>query len=420
MSRSLLNSFEEPRPRQVLTVTELNLRLRDALQRQFPSVWVSGEISDLARPRSGHIYLTLKDDQGQIRAVMWRTTAQHLPFDLTDGLEVICEGQIDLYPPRGSYQLIVRQIEPKGTGALQLALQQLRQRLAAEGLFDASRKRPLPRFPRQVAVVTSPTGAAIHDFLEVQRRRWQGSQVLVIPTRVQGAEAAAEIAAAIQCAQRLRPLPDVLVVTRGGGSLEDLWCFNDERVVRAIASSPMPVVSAVGHEIDVTLADLAADVRALTPSEAAERVSPSCDDLRIELDGWSRLLWRLLQRRLQMARAHLELLAVRPALARPEQRLRDLSRRLDETEYRLHHSLAQQLRHTHRHLEGLAGRLDALSPLAVLGRGYSLTLDDATGDVIRSAEQARAGRLIRTRLASGQLISQVQQILGADKAARIS
>lgn len=417
MSRPLFEPFQSSDARQVLSVTELNLRLRDTLQRRFPSVWVSGEISDLARPRSGHIYLALKDDQGQLRAVIWRTTAMALPFELRDGMEVICEGNIDLYPPRGTYQLVIRQVEPKGTGALQLALQQLRDRLTAEGLFDPGRKRPLPRFPGRVAVVTSPTGAAIRDFLEVQRRRWRAAEILVLPTRVQGAGAAGEIVAAIERAGRLRPLPDVLVVTRGGGSLEDLWCFNDERVIRAIAASPVPVVSAVGHEIDVTLADLAADVRALTPSEAAERIWPSSEEVRGTLEGYGRLLVRLLERRLQMARARLEWLAARPVLARPEQPLRDWARRLDETEARLQLCLDQEFRHTRRHLEGLAARLDGLSPLAVLGRGYSLTLDDATGTLIRSSEQLRAGQWIRTRLSSGQVISQVQRLEAPDVSA---
>jgi exodeoxyribonuclease VII large subunit len=408
MSRPL---FEPPlsRPRQVLTVTQLNLRLRETLQQAFPSVWVSGEISDLARPRSGHVYLTLKDDQGQLRAVIWRGVASQLPFDLEDGMEVICEGNIDVYPPRGSYQLIIRQLEPKGVGALQLALVRLRERLAAEGLFEAARKRPLPRFPRRVAVVTSPTGAAIRDFLEVLRRRWQGNHVLVLPTRVQGAEAAEEIVRAIQRAQTLRPLPDVLVVTRGGGSLEDLWCFNDERVVRAIAAATMPVVSAIGHEIDVTLSDLAADVRALTPSEAAERVSPSKEDVRAELEGLSRLLVRLLERKLQIARARVDALAARAVLSRPEERLRDLARRLDDWEARLHQSLLGQLRQARQRLLGLAGRLEALSPLAVLGRGYSLTQRHTDGKVIRSAEEVSSGELIRTRLAAGELISQVRE-----------
>ena len=226
----------------------------------FGSVWVAGEISNLARPQSGHCYLTLKDDQAQIRCALWRNAAARVRFDLHDGLEVVCRGRIDVYAPRGTYQLIIESIEPKGMGALELALRQLREKLAREGLFDPRRKRPLPPFVRRIAVVTSPTGAAIHDFLQVLGRRWRGADVIVVPTRVQGDGAAAEIAAAIAMANRLPLAIDCLVVTRGGGSLEDLWAFNEEAVVRAIHASRIPVISAIGHEIDVTLADLVADV----------------------------------------------------------------------------------------------------------------------------------------------------------------
>jgi exodeoxyribonuclease VII large subunit len=385
----------------------LNRQLRETLQSRFPSIWISGEASDIARPQSGHIYLTLKDNEGQIKAVIWRGVASRLRFDLKDGMELICEGSLDVYPPRGTYQLILRQIEPKGMGALQLALEQLRERLSREGLFSPDRKRPLPRFPRRVAVVTSPTGAAIRDFLEVQRRRWRGSQVLVLPTRVQGAEAAEEIVAAIHAAQRLLPRPDVLVVTRGGGSLEDLWCFNDERVVRAIASAQIPVVSAIGHEIDVTLSDLAADVRALTPSEAAERVSPSQADVQAELDSLSRLMSQSLRRRLQLARARLEALARRPVLDRPAQRLHDLARHLDEYDARLQRGIALRIERSERRLETLSGQLEALSPLQVLARGYSVTQRADDGHVLRSANESAVGDLLRTRLAVGELLSRV-------------
>jgi exodeoxyribonuclease VII large subunit len=266
-------------PEKPLSVFQLTALIKGILEEAFPSVWVVGELSDVARPQSGHVYLTLKDDRAQIRAVIWRNTASRLRFNLEDGLEVICRGDLDVYPPRGSYQLVIRELEPRGEGALQQALRKLQQKLAAEGLFDPAHKKPLPRFPRRIAVVTSPTGAAVRDFVEVLRRRWQGVHVLIVPTRVQGAGAAAEIATAIQAVNRLSPSVDVMVVGRGGGSMEDLWCFNEEAVVRAIFASQVPVVSAVGHEIDVTLSDLVADVRALTPSEAAERVVPALDEV---------------------------------------------------------------------------------------------------------------------------------------------
>ena len=252
---------EEPSPPPILSVYELTAQIKDLLENSFPAVWVSGEISNLSRPQSGHCYLTLKDERAQIRAAIWRNVAARVEFDLADGLEVICCGHLDVYAPRGSYQLIVERIEPKGMGALELALRQLREKLAREGLFDPARKRPLPRLVRRVGLVTSPTGAAIHDFLQVLGRRWRGADVLVLPTRVQGTGAAEEIAAAIGTANRLPLAIDCLVVARGGGSLEDLWAFNEEVVVRAIFASRIPVISAIGHEIDVTLSDLVADVR---------------------------------------------------------------------------------------------------------------------------------------------------------------
>ena len=276
-------SFDEQR---FLSVGELTLRVKNLLESEFAEVWVAGEIADLARPRSGHCYLTLKDEQAQLPAVIWRSTAARLRFDLYDGLEVLCHGSLTVYPPHGRYQLVIQEIHPKGIGALELALRQLHARLAAEGLFAPERKRPLPRFARRIAVVTSPTGAALRDFLEVLRRRWRGADVLVIPVRVQGEGTAEEIAAAIGLANRFAEPVDCLVVTRGGGSLEDLWAFNEEIVVRAIHASRVPVVSAIGHEIDVTLSDLVADVRALTPSEAAELVGPAAEQVTALLEQY--------------------------------------------------------------------------------------------------------------------------------------
>ena len=277
-----------PAAQQTLTVAQLTAQIKNTLEGEFPSVWVVGEISNYSRPQSGHSYFTLKDDQAQIRAVMWRSAAAKLKFEVADGLDVVCHGHIDVYAPRGSYQLVIDELQPKGVGALELALRKLREKLAAEGLFDAARKRKLPAFPRRVAFVTSPTGAAIHDFLQVLRRRWRGVDVLVIPARVQGEGAAQEIVDGIRLANRVSPRPDVLIVGRGGGSLEDLWSFNEEPVVRAIAASKIPTVSAVGHEIDVTLADLAADVRALTPSEAAERIVPAAEEISARVRAYQR------------------------------------------------------------------------------------------------------------------------------------
>ncbi len=397
----------EPQP---LTISAATAQIKELVEGRFPHLWVTGEISNFARATSGHCYLTLKDAHAQLRAVIWRTTASQLRFTLEDGLEVVCEGGVEVYAPRGAYQLVIRSVQPKGLGALELALRQLRDKLQAQGLFDPSLKRPLPRFPRRVAVVTSPTGAAIRDFLQVARRRWRGTDVLIVPCRVQGREAAAEIAAAIAQVNRLRHKPDCLVVTRGGGSLEDLWCFNEEAVVRAIHDSRIPVVSGVGHEIDVTLADLAADVRALTPSEAAERVFPDGQEL---FGGLRQLTVRLnaaMRRRVAASRARLEGLAARRALRQPAARLHDLARRLDELQARADRAMRNQLTGTQRRLMTLAAQLDSLSPLGVLSRGYSVTLSADSRRVVRDASELELGQEIVTRFQTSEAVSRVERV----------
>src|SRR5262245_3921059 len=311
-----MTTLRDSSPR-VLSVSQLTALIQGSLESTFTSVWVSGEVSEISRPQSGHVYFTLKDEGAQLRGVLWRSSAVRLRFRLEEGQQVICLGDLTVYPPRGTYQLDVRRVEPQGLGALQLAFQQLQRRLAAEGLFDPARKRALPLLPRRVGIVTSPSGAAIHDFLQVAARRCCGVQILVIPARVQGDGSAAEVVRGIQLANRIRPPLDVLVVGRGGGSLEDLWSFNEEAVVRAIFASRVPVVSAVGHEIDVTLADLAADVRALTPSEAAERVFPAAEELTQRLSAIQRRLLAMLRARAAAARRHVEQLARSRVLRNP-------------------------------------------------------------------------------------------------------
>jgi exodeoxyribonuclease VII large subunit len=402
-----------PRPkttddRRIFSVSELTLSIKSALEERFHSIWVSGEISDLSRPHSGHIYFTLKDDSSQIKGIVWRTAAQRLKFDLHDGLEVICGGDIDVYPARGSYQLIIRQLEPLGLGALQLAFKQLHEKLAKEGLFERRHKKPLPRYPARIAFVTSPTGAAIRDFLEVVRRRWQGVEVTIIPARVQGEGAAAEIVRGIELANRLSPAPEVLVVGRGGGSLEDLWCFNEEPVVRAIFASRIPVVSAVGHEIDVTLSDLVADVRAATPTEAAERIVPSAADLVATLRQHQDRLLASLRSRALHARQRYESLAQRRVFQRPFESVQQLGARLDELDARAQRALVNYVSRHRQRAAALAGQLEALSPLGVLSRGYSLTLKRATGELIRDATQVSAGDELLTKLARGEVISRVE------------
>jgi exodeoxyribonuclease VII large subunit len=407
---NLFVPYQELAPERALSVSQFTAMVKDLLEGAFPAVCVVGEISNFSRPSSGHCYFTLKDEGAQLRAVVWRNAAQRLRFDLQDGLEVICHGALDLYAPRGSYQLVIDQVQPKGMGALELALRKLREKLAAEGLFDPGRKRPLPKFPRRIGLVTSPTGAAVRDFLQVLKRRWLGTDVLIAPVRVQGDGAAEEIAAAIRQLNSAHADIDVLVVARGGGSLEDLWAFNEEIVVRAIHASRIPVVSAVGHEIDVTLSDLVADVRALTPSEAAERVVPSGEELKQTLQQHAQRLLTQLRTRATTARLRLEGVAARRAFRRPFAMLQEAEQRLDELETRSNRAMRQKLADGRLHITAAAARLESLSPLGVLGRGYSLTFREANGELVREASNLRPGDRIRTRFGRGEAISRVEEL----------
>src|SRR5262245_37954608 len=391
----------EATPR-VLSVSQLSQLIEGTLESAFQSVWVSGEVSEVSRPHSGHVYFTLRDEAAQIKAVIWRSVASRLRFQLEDGQQVICHGDLDVYPPRGTYQLVVRQVEPEGLGALQLAFKQLQARLAAEGLFDPARKRSLPLFPRRVGFVTSPSGAAIRDFLQVAARRFHGVEILVIPARVQGDGAAVEIAKGIELANRLQPALDVLVVGRGGGSLEDLWSFNEEIVVRAIFASQVPVVSAVGHEIDVTLSDLVADVRALTPREAAELVIPLAEELSTRLSAFQRRIVSMLRSRAVAARRHVEQLTRSRVLRNPQALIYDRARRLDELDGHVERAIRRRLNLARERLGAIASRAEALSPLAVLARGYSVTMREADGKLILGADELSAGDRVVTRLSRGQ------------------
>lgn len=392
----------------VLSVGQLTFLVKDLLEAALPTVWVSGEISNLSRPQSGHYYFTLKDEDAQIRAVVWRTTAQRIKVDLQDGMDVICEGGLEVYPPRGSYQLVVRELHLKGVGALEQKLRRLHEKLKAEGIFDPARKRTLPMLPRRIAFVTSPTGAAIRDFLESLRHRWHGVCVLIVPVRVQGPGAAEEIAAAIARVNRLVAPIDTLVVGRGGGSLEDLWAFNEEVVVRAIHASRIPVVSAVGHEIDVTLSDLVADVRALTPTDAAQRVVPAAADVVAALADVSRRLQHALRRCCVEGRSRLDALSARRPLRRPFDVVHELSRRIDELDGRLRRTARQQLQTSAQRIESFAAQLESLSPLAVLARGYSVTTRAVDGQVVRNAADLREGDQIVSRFHEGQAVSRVE------------
>ena len=396
-----------PAPPQILSVSQLNTAAKDLLGAAFSDIWVSGEVSDLSRPSSGHLYFSLKDEEATIRAVLWRNSASRLPFQIEDGQQLVCRGKIDLYVVRGSYQLVVNHAEPKGVGGLQLAFEQRKRQLAAEGLFDEEHKQSTPWLPRKIAFVTSPSGAAIRDFLEVLRRRWNNVHVVVIPTRVQGSEASGEIAAGIRTANRLADPPDLLVVGRGGGSMEDLWCFNEEEVVRAIFDSAIPVISAVGHEIDVTLSDLVADRRALTPSEAAELAVPLEADVRGVLEGAQQRLVSTLQSRVLRARQQLKTLASRPVLKRPEELIEQRARLVDDWDQKLKRAMHDQIGRGQEKVALATAGLNALSPLRVLQRGYSIT-QDASGNVIQKVDDVQAGQEMVTRVMGGKIYSTVQ------------
>ncbi|MHC4472127.1 MAG: exodeoxyribonuclease VII large subunit [Planctomycetota bacterium] len=398
-----------PLPERPLTVAELTARVKALLEESFGSVWVVGEIGDLTRARSGHLYLRLKDESAELSAVIWRSTAARLPFDPAEGMEVLARGRLVVYGPRGVYQLDIRALEPRGVGALQLAFEKLKERLLAEGLLDPERKRPIPFLPRRIGVVTSPTGAAIRDILKVIRRRSPRVSVLLHPARVQGEGAAEEVARGIRVLSERGGL-DVLIVGRGGGSLEDLWAFNEEPVARAIAASSVPVISAVGHEIDVTIADLVADVRAATPSAAAEIAVPEEAELLAHLRGLGERLDAAVRAGVSLCRERLAALAGAYGLRRFPDRLRESAQLLDERARRLARGSEAAVARGRARIAELASRMEALSPVAVLGRGYSVTTLEAGESPLTDATHAEPGALIRTRLARGRLLSRVERV----------
>jgi exodeoxyribonuclease VII large subunit len=432
--------------RAVLTVSQLSQQLAGVMEERFPAVWIEGEISNFKVYGSGHAYFTLKDEGAQLRCVLFRNRARRIRFEPKDGLHVMGFGAIEVYAQRGEYQLVVELLEPKGVGALQLAFAQLKERLQAEGLFNPARKRPLPRFPRKIGIVTSPSGAALRDMLRVIGRRFGEIHIVVAPARVQGEGAAGEVAQGIRELNALGGV-DVIIVGRGGGSLEDLWAFNDEMLARTIAASKIPVISAVGHEVDFTIADFVADVRAATPSNAAEMVVKEKRAVVESLVDLTGRLRRGMGRALAAHRDRLERTRGRRVLTDPGRPLRDLDRRLDDARARLRQAalaalsraerrvalagrglralnpVAQTLnsrrvlidlrgrleRGVHRRLDrarhglgGAAGRLDSLSPLAVLSRGYSLTRTP-DGRIVRSWREMNAGDAIHVLLHEGSL-----------------
>jgi exodeoxyribonuclease VII large subunit len=396
-----------PPGEQVLSVGELTRKVKEKIEGDFPNVWVSGEVSNLRRPSSGHLYLKLKDSEACLSTVIYRGISLRLKFDLHDGMEVVARGRLNVYVPHGEYQLSVEELQPKGIGPLELAFRQLKEKLSVRGYFEPKRKKRLPRFPRRVVLVTSPTGAAVRDMLEILGRRWPATEVWVCPVPVQGDGAGAKIAEAVSRLNRLRGI-DVLIVGRGGGSLEDLWAFNEECVANALFTSRIPVVSGVGHETDYTIADMVADLRAETPSAAAMRAVPDRAELLEGLRGTGTQMRTLLNQKLRRAQQTLQDLARRRCLRLPLERVRDEERRLDEYAGRLGRALRQRLVLARQRVEAVAGRLETLSPLNVLARGYSLTRKEADGSVVRGPEQVRPGDRLVTTVQNGTVLSRVE------------
>ena len=435
-----------PPPRHILTPSSLNRLVRDLLEDALPLVWIEGELSNVARPASGHLYFTLKDANAQVRCAMFRPKAGWLRFRPADGMHVLVRARVGLYEPRGEFQLVAEHMEPAGEGALQREFEQLKARLDAEGLFDPARKRPLPAFANRIGVITSATGAAVRDVLSVMSRRWPLAEVDVLPVPVQGREAPPAIVSMLRRASASGRY-DVLLLTRGGGSLEDLWAFNDEQVARAVHASAVPVVSAVGHEVDFSIADFVADLRAPTPSAAAELLVPDAQALRRHLQQLRQRMGTLQQRRLHgliqrtdhlLARLqaqrpqtrlmrdrerlahlrhrltvamreamrergrHLERTHARLLTRHPRQRLALYAQQLVQQERRLRQAIFQILERRRASLQQTARALHAISPLATLDRGYAILFDDQ-GRVIRSASSVADGARVRAKVADGEL-----------------
>jgi exodeoxyribonuclease VII large subunit len=448
--RLLEESANPPPPREIFTVSRLNREARMLLERGLGSVWLEGEISNLSRPSSGHWYFSLKDEVAQVRCAMFRQRNLLLRFPVRDGTQVVARGRVSLFEARGEFQVVVEHLEEAGEGVLRRRFEELKRKLGAEGLFDERHKKPLPRLPGRIGVITSPTGAALRDVLHVLRRRFPAAAVLIYPVPVQGEAAPREIAQALGLAAARRDC-DVLIVARGGGSLEDLWAFNDEAVARAIFACPIPIVSGVGHETDFTIADLVADERAPTPSGAAERVVPDCEEWLRAFAASERRLLQATRRRLADLAAQLQVREQRLARAHPGARLRQHAQRLDELEARLRRATRTRLdgaRHraaaaatllaraspalrvgagrvrleaasralaagARSHLAAARGRFDlaartlhAVSPLATLDRGYAIVAD-ARGRVLMDAGSLATGDSVETRLARGRFTATV-------------
>jgi len=419
---------------QIYTVSQVTEIVKTALEVALPQVWVEGEVSGYKKAASGHVFFNLKDEKSVIKAVMWQSTARKVLFELKDGLKVVCRGKVSVYEPRGDYQLYVDLVEPKGKGALQLAFEQLKAKLKAEGLFEDGRKRKLPLRPKTIGVVTSPTGAAIRDILRILERRYARLHVVIYPARVQGEGAAAEIVEGID-ALGAWPGIDVLIVGRGGGSIEDLWAFNEEPVARAIARSPVPVISAVGHEVDFTIADFVADVRASTPSAAAEMVIATEEAFAEKIDALARRLGEVLRFEVQHLRGDVDELARHRIFQNFEVRLANLARRVDELETRGRNVIraerqaiaehkgaallaAERLKNLARRTladgratwERLGAALDALSPLAPLKKGYAVVWKEGGLRAASRIEDVATGETVDVAFLKGEFSAKIESV----------
>ncbi len=387
----------------IYSVSELTAKIKEHLETKFPELWLRGEISNFKRTPTGHLYFTLKDSGAQIPAVIWQSTAKQLTLKLSDGLEVLIRGKVEVYAPHGKYQFIGRQVKAVGEGDLQKAFQMLVKKLEKEGLFQQEHKKPLPRLPETIGVITSPTGAVIQDICSVLGRRYPAAQIVLYPVRVQGEEAPEEIVEAIRYFNRTKNPAhqvDVLIIGRGGGSLEDLWAFNDERVARAVFASKIPTVSAVGHQTDVTICDFVADVRAATPSMAAEVVAPLASEILNDVHATLRQMQRELLNRLEEQRAHVREIVGSYAFNKPVSDLHAMLQTLDRLSERIDFGVKQKLERVTSSLENLMQRLSVLGYEQTLRRGFSIAFKD--GRVVRSAKEIQSGETLVIRFADGE------------------
>ena len=389
----------------IISVTELVTAFKEVVETALPPCSVEGEISNCRMSPAGHWYLTLKDESSEISAVIWRSAAARLKFVPKDGMKALATGALQVYVARGTCQFVITKLMPQGIGELEMAFRQLRDKLSAEGLFDETRKRPIPRIPQRIALVTSPTSAAVRDMIQVITRRWPAAKIIVVPVRVQGEGAADDIVRALRNVHRI-PHVDVVIAGRGGGSLEDLWCFNEEKVARAIVACRVPVISAVGHEIDVSIADLVADRRALTPSEAGELVVPSMQDLHDALDYTAQRLRQVLRNRLERVRLQLSAIEARSVIQRPMTLIDQRRMSCDDLGQRTVTAMKLFVERRQQTVARTAASLHALSPLQVLSRGFSLT-QTSDGSVLRDSAQVTIGDILVTRLANGVVSSTV-------------